>query len=322
MIDDGNIFSAPKQITPPLAQVGNRDTENPTQNNFGLTTSQDEQNVSKPLTFEKIKESGNELLKQGKLHEAVSAYTGALDLAKSSNSTPASSLSSIYSNRACAFVKLHRWDDVVTDCSTALELCDSNIKAWYRRATAFFEQGRLESAWNDLLNLESIVSDETCLHDIQRMQKKISLLQDEPYPEIKLAYTLQALESIKKEGNSRCSQGDYGYASKCYSKGIWLSQKLEGVPLRLQSVLHSNKAFAELKLQHWSQAEVDCMTALDIDQTNRKARFRLAQALFKQDKHEAASRELTCFINESPADVCHVDAVKLFWEIQTCLAIK
>eukprot|EP00931_Biecheleriopsis_adriatica_P022008 TRINITY_DN14246_c0_g1_i2.p1 TRINITY_DN14246_c0_g1~~TRINITY_DN14246_c0_g1_i2.p1 ORF type:complete len:409 (-),score=50.86 TRINITY_DN14246_c0_g1_i2:349-1575(-) len=284
-------------------------------------TEGDDPDAQWQVVVDGYKQRGNELLQEGKFYDAVLAYTDALNSTEKLTVQSTMFLSSLRSNRAFAYLKLQEWDNVLTDCTAALKLNTSNIKARYRRALAFYEQGHLESAWEDLLKLELLAADSDYIGDVHKLQRKVSIKQGEPFPEIKLAYDVQALEYTKMQGNSSCSEGDYEKALKFYSKGIWLASKVRNAPLHLCSLLHSNKAYAELKMHHWSLAEADCYDALDIDSTNRKARYRLAEALFRQNKLEAAGTELAHFINESPADVCHIDAVKLFWDIQSRLTM-
>ena len=56
-------------------------------------------------------------------------------------------------------------------------------------------------------------------------------------------------------------------------------------------MLHSNRAQALLKLQRWAEAEAECDSALRVDETHEKSRFRRARALMGAGKLEAARTE-------------------------------
>lgn len=58
-----------------------------------------------------------------------------------------------YLNRAAAFNAIENYEDAEIDCSRALSLNKTHMKAWYRRAVARKGMGRLDEAEQDLLHL-------------------------------------------------------------------------------------------------------------------------------------------------------------------------
>eukprot|EP00884_Botryococcus_braunii_P014826 jgi/Botrbrau1/23344/Bobra.0051s0004.1 len=73
-------------------------------------------------------------------------------------------------------------------------------------------------------------------------------------------------------------------AVETYSKGIAVSSADKGVV----SILHSNRAQAQLKLENYRAALHDCLKAISADRGNIKAYFRGAQAAFKLQNLEGA----------------------------------
>ncbi|GHJ87005.1 hypothetical protein NliqN6_3407 [Naganishia liquefaciens] len=90
------------------------------------------------------KEGGNAILKTQPAR-AVAFYTQAICL---DSENPV-----YYLNRAAAFNAIENYEDAEIDCSRALSLNRSHLKAFYRRAVARKGMGRLDEAEEDLLHL-------------------------------------------------------------------------------------------------------------------------------------------------------------------------
>ena len=97
------------------------------------------------LSAEELKQQGNTAFKAKKYQESIDLYTKALDAPTDDVSTAA-----ILGNRAMAHLKMIQLDNVVSDCTTGLDLLkhvDSNenkslqVKLMYRRATALHQMG-------------------------------------------------------------------------------------------------------------------------------------------------------------------------------------
>lgn len=68
----------------------------------------------------------------------------------------------LYSNRALCHCKLKRWTDVVADCSRALELDPSAVKAHFMLGQARCEAGAFDDAVSSLTTGVSSYTDRLC----------------------------------------------------------------------------------------------------------------------------------------------------------------
>jgi len=103
-----------------------------------------------PKTFDGEKEEGNELYKQGKYEEAVSAYTRALALSQNNEQK-----ATILSNRAAAYSQMKHYDKVIKDCNEVIELdphakLPTTQKALVRRGLAYEDAEKWEQALEDM----------------------------------------------------------------------------------------------------------------------------------------------------------------------------
>ncbi|XP_069060849.1 mitochondrial import receptor subunit TOM70 isoform X2 [Pleurodeles waltl] len=79
------------------------------------------------------KNKGNKYFKAGKYEQAIQCYTEAIGLCPSEKKVD---LSTFYQNRAAAYEQLQKWEDVIQDCTKAVELNPRYVKALFRRAKA------------------------------------------------------------------------------------------------------------------------------------------------------------------------------------------
>ncbi|KEG10194.1 putative TPR-repeat protein [Trypanosoma grayi] len=93
----------------------------------------------------KTKDHGNELFQQGKIKEAVEAYSAGIDLDAEG---PLAHV--LYGNRALCYLKLDKWVDAERDASSCVRLNRSYSKGYYRRAVARRQLGNLKGARTDL----------------------------------------------------------------------------------------------------------------------------------------------------------------------------
>ena len=84
----------------------------------------------------------------------------------------------------------------------------------------------------------------------------------EPFPEIQFEFTTMGLDQARVEGNQCFQNGRLEQSLKWFSKGIWLAKQLREAPRQARSTLYSNRAFIQLRLQNWAEAEADCTEAL------------------------------------------------------------
>ncbi|KAI8906689.1 hypothetical protein EDD86DRAFT_192751 [Gorgonomyces haynaldii] len=89
-------------------------------------------------------------------------------------------------------------------------------------------------------------------------------------------------ENLKHQGNAAFAQGQRGYkdAIQFYTQAI----QAEANDNALNSLLYSNRAAVNLKLQNYRKVLNDCAKAIELNQKNVKAYFRSIKALYALDK--------------------------------------
>ncbi|GLC48652.1 hypothetical protein PLESTB_000121700 [Pleodorina starrii] len=103
---------------------------------------------SQPATVDAWRARGNDLFKAGEYDSAYECYSRSVEMQPTCLG---------HANRAMALLKLGRWQEAVDDCTAALRLDPSYVKAYQRRAAAHRQLGAsLESArdWEAALRLE------------------------------------------------------------------------------------------------------------------------------------------------------------------------
>jgi len=85
----------------------------------------------------KLKDQGNELMKQNKYEEAIEKYTEALDIVPNAI---------FYCNRAAAYSKVTRHSDAVSDAKSALALDPNYSKAYTRMGFAYLNMNQFNEA--------------------------------------------------------------------------------------------------------------------------------------------------------------------------------
>lgn len=96
---------------------------------------------------EKIKNEGNTSFKDGDYIKAISLYTQGLQTCPLTYSKERAIL---YSNRAAAKIKsLDEKESAISDCTKAIELNPSYVKAYVRRAQLYEETDKLDEALED-----------------------------------------------------------------------------------------------------------------------------------------------------------------------------
>ena len=78
-----------------------------------------------------MKDEGNAAFKRGAYQEACDLYTEALSIDPYNRSTNAK----LYCNRALMAQKLCKYSEGISDCTSAIELDQSYVRAYQRRAT-------------------------------------------------------------------------------------------------------------------------------------------------------------------------------------------
>ncbi|XP_014488516.1 PREDICTED: tetratricopeptide repeat protein 1 [Dinoponera quadriceps] len=96
---------------------------------------------------EKLKNEGNVLYKDGEYAQAISIYTQGLQTCPLAYDKERSIL---YANRAAAKTKCQtEKDSAISDCTKAIELNSSYVKAYIRRAQLYEETDKLDEALDD-----------------------------------------------------------------------------------------------------------------------------------------------------------------------------
>ncbi|KAL6262628.1 hypothetical protein P5V15_005421 [Pogonomyrmex californicus] len=96
---------------------------------------------------ENLKQAGNNLFKSGEYVQAISQYTEGL---RTCPLVYTKERSILYANRAAAKVKCQsEKDSAISDCTKAIELDSSYVKAYIRRAQLYEETEKLDEALED-----------------------------------------------------------------------------------------------------------------------------------------------------------------------------
>ncbi|KAK6166594.1 hypothetical protein SNE40_023249 [Patella caerulea] len=154
---------------------------------------------AKQLTSKK--EEGNDAFRSGKYQDAHDLYSEALSIDPFNKSTN----SKLFCNRATVSAKLKKYEESVEDCTKAIELDESYVKAFSRRARSYMELERFEDAVRDyekIFSLEKTRENKKILNDAKLELKKskrkdyyklLGVQKGATEEEIKKAYKKRAL---------------------------------------------------------------------------------------------------------------------------------
>ncbi|CAJ1427267.1 unnamed protein product, partial [Effrenium voratum] len=275
---------------------------------------------------EAAKSAGSQLFSKQDLQGASRHFSKALWMLQSGKVADASDVSwcnstrlALHSNRAFSELRQGNWQAAEEDCTEALKINPQAVKALYRRAIAREELGRKEEALKDaeaalalqpgeeLVALQKRLKAATETPGVEAVKRTETEAkapsasptpkeapEPEPFDDIKLEPTLAGVEKGKEMGNKLFSAGKFEECERCFSKALWLAQESGKVkaPNDIRGILHSNRAFARLRLQRWSDAEKDCDEALRLNERNAKALYRRAMARQQLEKPKAALADL------------------------------
>ncbi|KAK2156942.1 hypothetical protein LSH36_202g11006 [Paralvinella palmiformis] len=101
------------------------------------------QKKAKSLT--QMKEQGNAAFRSGRLQEAYDLYTQALNIDPNNVYTN----SKLYANRATVCSKINKPHEAIADCTKAIELDETYLKAYHRRAKSYMLTEQYEEAVRD-----------------------------------------------------------------------------------------------------------------------------------------------------------------------------
>lgn len=131
----------------------------------------DEEKQKRREESTRLKEEGNEQFKKGDYIEAESSYSRALQMCPSCFQKDRSIL---FSNRAAARMKQDKKEMAISDCSKAIKLNPSYIRAILRRAELYEKTDKLDEALEDY---KSILEKDPSVHQAReacmRLPKQI-----------------------------------------------------------------------------------------------------------------------------------------------------
>ncbi|KAL6883752.1 hypothetical protein ACP4OV_011166 [Aristida adscensionis] len=140
------------------------------------------------------KAEGNKLFSAGQYEEAISQYEMALQIAAELESAE-DIRSTCHSNRAVCFLKLGKYDETIKECTKALELNPSYLKALLRRAEAHEKLEHYDEAIADMKKIIEL--------DPSNEQAKRSLFRLEPLAaEKREKMKEEMIAKLKDLGNS------------------------------------------------------------------------------------------------------------------------
>jgi len=131
----------------------------------------------------KNKEEGNELFKGGiwknacaRYHKALSHCAKFFDLSKEDEEEVRQMKLTLYLNLASCYIKLQNYDQTFRNCEDALNIDPVNVKAIFRRGSAYEGKKEWDKALNDMKKCQeiNIKEDPLVTKAIDRLKKEIS----------------------------------------------------------------------------------------------------------------------------------------------------
>jgi len=111
--------------------------------------------LKKVNLFEAKKKEGNELFSSGQYQQALDTYSECLAIDPENDSIN----STIYSNRAAAYMKLGKYEQAKEDCDKTIQMDPNYVKAYLRRATCNAQLGNHEDVVRDYEKLTQMEPD-------------------------------------------------------------------------------------------------------------------------------------------------------------------
>ncbi|KAF4317869.1 hypothetical protein BBO99_00003740 [Phytophthora kernoviae] len=160
----------------------------------GEETEEDADNTNRVKNASKAKELGNKFFGQGSYLGAIECYTTALKLCPTEEDY-AYNMAVYFSNRAACLLRLGRTEESVDDCTQAVTLSPTYVKALLRRAEALEKLDRLEEALADydtVLKIDPTVR--TAVKGHEKLQKIVHERQEKMKAEM--------MDKLKGFGNT------------------------------------------------------------------------------------------------------------------------
>ncbi|CAI2731076.1 unnamed protein product [Schistosoma spindalis] len=152
-----------------------KNSTSPNDQECSSETDEEQEDQRRIQLSKEARELGNVRFKEGKLNEAIEHYTMAIRLAPE-DPIP-------YINRAFAYIKTERYASAEADCTAALRLDRTSVKAFYRRALARKGLGHITGAIEDLKELLKFDSDnKTAINELEALigKKEVSHMSKSP----------------------------------------------------------------------------------------------------------------------------------------------
>lgn len=111
-------------------------------------------------SVEEIKGEANAAFKANKFIEAEELYTKAINLAQQNDTADKKTLAVLLGNRAYTNIKLETYGYAINDATEALENNPSYVKAYYRRASAYFALSKYKDARKDYQVIQRLLPNE------------------------------------------------------------------------------------------------------------------------------------------------------------------
>lgn len=170
---------------------------------------------------EKAREHANALFSKGSVEEASRWFSKCLWLIESgqvsgSKEWNEEQRTALHSNRAFAYIKLGRFEEAESDCSSTLSLSPTRVKALYRRAQARLELGRLEGALEDV---EAALRQQSDSQELKELRDRIAEKQNKKSKPAAVPQRLEEVSSSpttspKSSPSSRKSPSGMGPAAR------------------------------------------------------------------------------------------------------------
>jgi len=99
-----------------------------------------------------LRQQGNDLYRSHSYHEALRCYLRALQCDDVSEADKAK----IHNNLAACYLKLKKYQDVITNSTLCLAISPKDVKALYRRSQAYQALGEVEKSYHDAIEVKKI----------------------------------------------------------------------------------------------------------------------------------------------------------------------
>lgn len=137
------------------------------------STQEDVQKLVAEAEF--CKDNGNALYKQREYHQAADRYGDGLVLAPEGQKVRAV----LYANRAACHLELQSFKEAAKDCSSAIDIDGSYLKAWHRRAKAYEGLDDMDHALRDFQKISELnPEDPIAKKSIARLQPIVAERQE------------------------------------------------------------------------------------------------------------------------------------------------